>query len=136
MPETSNYRRQERESRNLAFDYALGISILGLIPIVGLLTLKLVVATGLIGKMLWDISLKWKFSKGQDILAMAGYLFGLLGALAMAFMAWLTLLTIGLFIPYVGSFKIAAALFTLTWMLGQSSNQFYASGQKKLTRRQ
>jgi hypothetical protein len=136
MSETSNYRRQERESRNLAFDYALGISILGLIPIVGLLTLKLVVATGLIGKMLWDISLKWKFSKGQDILAIAGYLFGLLGALAMAFMAWLTLLTIGLFIPYLGSFKIAAALFTLTWMLGQSTNQFYASGQKKLTRRQ
>ena len=136
MEEIPNYVRQERESRNLALDYALGVSILGLIPISGWLTLKLLVAIGLLAKMLWDIAVKWQFAKGQDILAVAGYLFGFLGALAMAFMAWLTLLAIGLFIPYVGSFKMAAALFTLTWVLGQNTNQFYASGQRKLTRRQ
>ena len=136
MKEPPNFVRQERESRNLALDYALGVSILGLIPISGLLTLKLLVTTGLIGKMLWDIGREWGFPRGQDILAIAGYLFGWLGALAMAFMAWLTLLAIGLFVPYVSSFKIAAALFTLTWMLGQTTNQFYASGRKKLTRRQ
>ena len=135
MQETTNYVRQERESRNLAFDYALGVSILGLIPISGLLTLKLLIAIGLIAKMGWDIGNKWQFAKGQDILAIAGHLFGLLGALAMAFMAWLTLLVIGLFIPYVSSFKMAAALFTLTWMLGQTTNQFYASGRKKLIKR-
>lgn len=136
MKEIPNYARQERETRNLALDYALGASILGLIPIAGLLTLKLVVAIGLLVKMSWDLGAKWKFAKGQDILAIAGYLFGLLGALAMAFMAWLTLLAIGLFVPYAGSFKMAAALFTLTWMVGQITNQFYASGRKKLTRRQ
>ena len=132
MKENPNYLHQERASRALAFDYALGVSILGLIPIPGMLTVKLVVAVGLIVKMLWDISVKWQFARGQDILALAGYLFGFLGALAMAFMAWLTLLAIGLFIPYVGSFKIAAALFTLTWVLGQNTNQFYASGRKKI----
>ena len=52
MKETPNFVRQERESRNLALDYALGVSILGLIPISGLLTLKLVVTTGLIAKMI------------------------------------------------------------------------------------
>jgi hypothetical protein len=129
----SYYLRQERESRNLVLDYALGISLLGLIPVSGFLTLKLILAIGLILKMSWDLGVKWKFVKGQDILAIVGYLFGLLGAFAMAFMAWLTLLTIGLFVPYVGSFKIAAALFTLTWMLGQTINQFYASGGKKLS---
>ena len=134
MKETPNYVRQERESRNLVFDYALGVSILGLIPISGRLTLKLLVAIGLLGKMLWALAVKWQFPKGQDILAVAGYLFGFLGALAMAFMAWLTLLAIGLFIPYVSSFKMAAALFTLTWMLGQNTNQFYASGRRKLIR--
>ena len=130
-----NYVRQERESRNLVLDYALGVSILGLIPIPGLLTLKLLLATGSIVKMSWDIGAKWQFAKGQDILAIAGHLFGLLGAFAMAFMAWLSLLIIGLFVPYVSSFKIAAALFTLTWMLGQTTNQFYASSGKKLTTR-
>ncbi len=135
MKETPNYVYQERESRNLALDYALGVSILGLIPISGLLTLKLLLAIGLIFKMSWDIGAKWNFVKGQDILAIAGHLFGLVGAFAMAFMAWLTFLIMGLFVPYVGSFKIAAALFTLTWMLGQTINQFYASGGKKLTTR-
>ncbi len=132
MKETPNYLRQERASRALAFDYALGVSILGLIPIPGMLTVKLVVAVGLIVKMLWDISVKWQFARGQDILALAGYLFGFLGALAMAFMAWLTFFTIGLFVPYIGSFRIAAALFTLTWVLGQNTNQFYASGRQKI----
>ncbi len=132
MKEPPNYLRQERASRALAFDYALGVSILGLIPIPGMLTVKLVVAVGLIVKMLWDISVKWQFARGQDILALAGYLFGFLGALAMAFMAWLTFFTIGLFVPYIGSFRIAAALFTLTWVLGQNTNQFYASGRKKI----
>lgn len=132
MKETPNYLRQERASRALAFDYALGVSILGLIPIPGLLTVKLVVAVGLLVKMLWDISVKWQFARGQDILALAGYLFGFLGALAMAFMAWLTFFTIGLFVPYISSFRIAAALFTLTWVLGQNTNQFYASGRKKI----
>jgi hypothetical protein len=136
MKEIPNYARQERETRNLVLDYALGASILGLIPIAGLLTLKLVVAIGLLVKMSWDLGAKWKFAKGQDILAIAGYLFGLLGALAMALMAWLTLLAIGLFVPYASSFKMAAALFTLTWMVGQTTNQFYVSGRKKLTRRQ
>lgn len=133
MKEVPNYLRQERESRNLALDYALGVSMLGLIPISGLLTLKLLLAIGLILKMSWDIGAKWEFAKGQDILAIAGHLFGLLGAFAMTFMAWLTLLIIGLFVPYVGSLKIAAALFTLTWMIGQTINQFYANGSKKIT---
>lgn len=135
MKEIPHYLRQERESRNLVFDYALGVSILGLIPISDLMTLKLLLAIGLIFKMGWDIGKKWQFAKGQDILAIAGHLFGLLGAFAMAFMAWLTLLTIGLFIPYVGSLKMAAALFTLTWMLGQTANQFYASSRKNLITR-
>ncbi|ELS02952.1 hypothetical protein Xen7305DRAFT_00026700 [Xenococcus sp. PCC 7305] len=134
MKETRDYVRLEAKSRALAFDYALGISILGLIPIDGLLTAKLLIAISLLIKMLWDIGVKWKFAKGQDILAIAGYVFGFIGALAIAFMAWLTLLAIGLFIPYVSSLKVAAALFTLTWVLGQNTNQFYASGHKKINK--
>jgi len=121
--------RTEREVRALVLDYALGVSILGLIPIPGLLTLKLLIAAGLILKMSRDVRAKWGFLKGQDMLAIAGNLFGGLGAFAMAFMAWVTMFCIGLFVPYVGSFALAASLFTLTWGLGQATSQFYASGR-------
>jgi uncharacterized protein (DUF697 family) len=131
MTKTLTYLRRERESRNLVLDYALGVSIIGLLPIAEFLTLKLLITLGLISKMIWDIGVKWEFSRGQDILAIMGYLFGCLGAFAMAFMAWLTLLGIGLFIPYIGGFKIAATLFTFTWMLGQATHQFFAIGQKR-----
>lgn len=135
MTKIPHYVRQERKSRDLALDYALGVSILGLIPIRELLTLRLFLAIALILKMSWDIGVQWQFVKGQDILAIAGHLFSLLGALAMAFMAWLTFLAIGLFFPPLGSFKLAATLFTLTWMIGQSVNQFYANGKKNLITR-
>lgn len=122
-----------RKIRHLILDYAIGVSILGLIPIPKILTLKLLVALLCILKMRWDIGVRWRFAKGQDFLAIAGHFFGLLGAFALAFMAWLTLFGIGLFVPYLGNLAIAAALFTLTWMLGQTTHQFYASGRPKET---
>jgi uncharacterized protein (DUF697 family) len=127
--ERFNCGRKEWEIRNLVLDYAIGASILGLIPFRGLLIVKLLVAGVLILKMIRDIRATWGFPKGQDALAIAGNIFGGIGAFAMALMAWATMLSIGLYIPYVGSFAVAAALFTLTWTLGQATNQFYASGR-------
>jgi uncharacterized protein (DUF697 family) len=126
-----NLVRQEHLVRDLILDYALGASILGLIPIRGLFTVKLLVAAGLILKMIWDIGKLWGFRKGQDFLAIAGSFFGGLGALAMAFTAWLTMFGIGLFVPYIKSFALAAALFALTWSIGQATKQFYSSGYGK-----
>ncbi len=126
-----NLVRQEHLVRELILDYALGTSILGLIPIPGLFTVKLLVAACLILKMMWDIGKLWGFRKGQDLLAIAGSVFGGLGALAMAFTAWLTMFGVGLFVPYIKSLALAAALFTLTWSIGQATKQFYASGYGK-----
>lgn len=114
----------------MILDYALGTSILGLIPIPRLFTLKLLLAFGLLLKMIWDISQLWRFRPGQDLLAKVGVGFGILGALAMAFMAWLTLLGLGVFVSYLKGLAFAAALFTLVWGIGQAINQFYASGDK------
>lgn len=122
--------RQEHRVRNLILDYALGTSILGLIPIPRLFTLKLLLALGLIAKMIWDIGKLWHFRKGQDLLAIAGVFFGNLGALAMAFTAWLTFVGLGVFVPYLKGLALAAALFTLPWAMGQAVNQFYASGNE------
>lgn len=120
--------RQERRVRDLILDYALGTSILGLIPIPRLFTLKLIVALGLVIKMIWDIGKMWRWRKGQDFLAIAGVFFGIVGALAMAFTAWLMFLGLGIFVPYLKGLALAAALFTLPWGVGQAVNQFYASG--------
>lgn len=120
--------RQERRVRNLILDYALGTSILGLIPIPRLFTLKILLALGLIIKMIWDIGKQWRWRKGQDLLAIAGGFFGILGAFAMAFTAWLTFFGLGIFVPYLKGLAVAAALFMLPWGMGQAVNQFYASG--------
>ncbi|WP_202895720.1 hypothetical protein [Iningainema tapete] len=114
-----------RKIRHMILDYALGNAILGLIPIPRLFTLKLLVAAIFIIKMIRNIGAKWDFPKAKDALAIAGNIFGWIGAFAIALMAWLTMITIGVFIPYVGGFALAAALFTLTWVLGQVTNQFY-----------
>lgn len=120
--------RQERRVRDLILDYALGTSILGLIPIPRLFTFKLIAASGLAIKMIWDIGKMWRWRKGQDLLAIAGVFFGIVGALAMAFTAWLMFLGLGIFVPYLKGLALAAALFTLPWGIGQAVNQFYASG--------
>lgn len=123
--------QQKRQARDLILDYALGTSILGLIPIPRLFTLKLVLTLGLVIKMIWDISKLWRFQRGQDLLAIVGVFFGSLGALAMAFMAWLTFFGLGIFVPYLKGLALAAAWFTLPWGIGQAVNQFYASGAEQ-----
>lgn len=122
--------QRHRQIRNLILDYAMGAALIGLNPIRGTLTLTLLVVGILILKMLWDIGYLWGYTKGQDPLAIAGNLFGFLGAFALAFMAWVTIFCFGLLMPLCSGFAICAALFTLTWTLGQVTNQFYASGRK------
>lgn len=129
-----NLVKKEHQVRDLILDYALGTSILGLIPIPRLFTIKLLVVAGLLLKMIWDIGKLWGFRKGQDLLAIIGSFFGGLGALAMAFTAWLTMFGIGIFVPYIKNLAFAAALFTLTWSIGQATKQFYTSGYGKQTR--
>lgn len=119
-----------RRVRPLILDYALGLAILGLLPLPRLFTLKLLLAFGLISKMSWDIGHLWRFRPGQDVLARVGVCFGSLGALAVAFMAWLTFWGVGVFVPYLQGLALAAALFTLGWGMGQVVSQFYASGEE------
>jgi len=81
-------------------------------------------------KMMRDIGAKWGYPKGQDALAIGGNLFGGLGSFWVAFMAWISMYGVGLFVPFVGSFAVAASLFALTWRLGQATHLYYASGCK------
>jgi hypothetical protein len=123
-----------RQARELILDYALGAAILGLLTFANLTTLILLVTAGLTVKMMRDIGAIWGFTKGQDMLAIAGNLFGGVGAFAMALMAWVTVIVLSIFIPLLSRFAISAALFTVVWMLGAATNQFYFNGYENQLR--
>lgn len=119
-----------RQVRSLIFDYAIGAAIIGLIPIPHLLIFKLLGVAALILKMLRDIGSHWGFPKGVDGFAILGNLFGFVGALAIAFMAWLTVFGLGILYPSIRVLSLAAAISTLTWTLGQITNQYYMSSSR------
>ena len=123
---------REGDVRRLIFDYSLGAAIVGLIPITGggSLEIKLLVVLVLILKMIWDIRNLWGKPRGQDVLALVGNVFGFLAAVVAGFLAWVTLIALGVLIPYAGAFAKAAGFATATWIAGQSTNQFYTSQKR------
>jgi hypothetical protein len=123
---------REGDMRRLIFDYALGAAIVGLVPLRGggSLEIKLLIVLCLILKMVWDIRNGWGQPRGQDVLAVIGNLFGFLAAVVVGFLAWATLVGLGVVIPYVAAFAKAAAFATATWIAGQSTAQFYTSQKR------
>lgn len=123
---------REGEVRRLIFDYALGAAIVGLVPLRGggILEIKFLMVLLLILKMIWDIRAFWGKPQGQDVLAVIGNLFGFMAAVIAGFLAWCTLVGLGVVIPYVGAFAPAAAFATATWVAGQSTTQFYTSQKR------
>ena len=105
---TSSWISQRyRTIQSMVVDYALGVAIIALNPFRSLLVLTLCVAGALILKMMWDIRHKWHFAGRHSVLAIASYLFNLLGALTMGFMALLTLIFIGVVFPVMPRFGLA-----------------------------
>ncbi len=119
-----------KEVRDLILDYAIGISILGFNPFPGINLVTNTIAGGLILKMIQDVGRKYGYPKGQDAIAIIGSIFGGFGAFAAALVSWSTVSFFGLFIPVIGEFAATSFLFTLTWALGQATNQFYLSGRQ------
>lgn len=123
--------RREGDIRQLIFDYAMGAAIVGLIPLTGggTLEVKLLAVLLLNLKMMWDIRHLWGQPQGQGALAALGNIFGALGAIIAGFLAWGTLVGLGVIFPYLGAFAKAAGFATATWVVGQATNQFYTSAK-------
>ena len=119
-----------KEVRNLILDYAIGISILGFNPFPGINLVTDTIACGLIIKMIRDIGSKWGYPKEQDAIAIIGSIFGGFGALFASVASWATISFVGLYVPIIGEFATASFFFTLTWAIGQATNQFYLSGRQ------
>ena len=119
-----------KEVRDLILDYGIGISILGFNPFPGINLITDTVACGLIIKMIRDIGSKWGYPKEQDAIAIIGSIFGGFGALLASIASWATISFVGLYLPIIGEFARASFFFTLTWAIGQATNQFYLSGRQ------
>ena len=119
-----------KEVRDLILDYAIGIAIFGFNPIPGINIVTDAVAFGLILKMIRDIGSKWGYPKGQDAFSIIGSIFGGFSALLTAIASWAAISLVGIYIPVIGEFATASFFFTLTWAIGQATNQFYLSGRQ------
>lgn len=80
--------------------------------------------------MISDIGSKWGYPQGQDAIAIVGSVFGGFGAFFASIASWATISFIGLYVPIIGEFATASFLFTLTWAIGQATNQYYLSGRQ------
>ncbi|MGI0485048.1 lipase family protein [Pantanalinema rosaneae CENA516] len=122
-------RSSNRQIRTVIFEYALIAAILGLNPLPNLFSLSLILLGCLSFKMMRDIGSKWGYPKGQDILAIAGNLFGGLGALIMACLTWSFIIVITIYFPILKILSLTVAYATFTWIVGQATNQYYATGK-------
>ena len=123
------WQTPNHEMRALIFEYALVAAILGLNPFPGWFSASLVLVGVLSFKMMRDVGARWGYPKGHDILAIAGNLAGGVGALIMAGLAWGLMIVIAIYFPICKAFALAAAFSTFTWIAGQATNQYYASGK-------
>ena len=116
-----------KEVRISIFDYALGAAILGLIPIYGrwIPEIRLTLLSLLNLKMIVNVGRFWGYHKSQRKLAIAGFVFGIVGSFALAIMAWLTVFAIGLFLPLIDSFARPIGYGVLTWNIGNAVSRYY-----------
>lgn len=119
----SGLARRYEAVQQMVVDYAIGLAILGLFH--PFLTPVLVVAVLLLFKMLWDIARRWNFAITLNPIPILGQLLNVLGASAIALLAWATLVFLGAFLPLIDHYALAAALMSGTWTLGASANQFF-----------
>ena len=119
-----------KEVRDLILDYAIGVSILGFNPFPSINLVTNTIACGLIWKMIQDIGAKYGYPQGQDASVIISYIFGGFGALAAALASWTVVSFAGLFVPVIGEFAATSFLFTLTWAVGQATNQYYLSSRQ------
>ncbi|MDY7020014.1 MAG: hypothetical protein SWJ54_01465 [Cyanobacteriota bacterium] len=122
-------RSPHQDIRILIFEYALIAALIGFNPFPNLFSFSLILIGILCFKMMRDIGRKWGYPKGQDILAIAGNLAGGLGAFTVACLAWGFMIIAAIYFPVLKSFSLAAAYATFTWIIGQATHQYYATGK-------
>jgi uncharacterized protein (DUF697 family) len=115
------------KARNLILDYALGASIVALLPIPGIGLLKAIALVVLNVLLIRGIARLWHFQRGGDFVARIGILFGVAGSILMGLLVWLLIVAVGVVVPLVGALAPGAVAFCYFWGIGQTVYHFYLS---------
>ncbi|MBD1856554.1 MULTISPECIES: hypothetical protein [Leptolyngbya] len=115
--------------RDLILDYALGASIVALLPVPNIDLLKAITLIVLNLFLIMGIARLWHFQKGGDLLARMGILFGIAGAILSAGFAWLGLFILAVLFrsPRLMVLAPGAMAFCYFWGIGQAVHHFYLS---------
>ena len=116
-----------RKARSLILDYALGAAIVALFPLPNLGGWQAIALIVLNIFLVIGVARLWQFPKGGDLLARIGILFGIAGAILLAFLAWLLVIAVGAVVPLLGTLAPGLAAFCYFWGVGQAVNHFYVS---------
>jgi len=130
MSDPLDFIRLNRRVRRLAFDYALATAIVALLPLPQFWRWQWLAILALQFKLMRDIGRCWHFPRGQGLLALLGNLVGLLGALALAAIAWTLVVVASTLLPALLALAPGAAALFLTWTIGQMTHQFYLSSSR------
>ncbi|QDV38514.1 lipase family protein [Tautonia plasticadhaerens] len=114
------------EAHRLILTFALAGALVTALPSASwMYELKLVVVLLLNGFMIREVGRRWGNSRGQGPLTIAIAALGLIGAVAVAVMAFMVVFSISLYVPVVRSWAEAAAYFALTLAVGRVANEYF-----------
>ena len=114
------------EVHRLILSFALAGALVTALPSASwMYELKLVAVLLLNGFMIREVGRRWGNSRGQGPLTVAIAALGLIGAVAVAAMAFMVVFSISLYVPVVRSWAEAAAYFALTLAVGRVANEYY-----------
>jgi hypothetical protein len=119
------------EVRRLIMSCALGAAIVAVLPAMAwVYEIKLLIVLILNAFMIRGIGRRWAFARGQGPLTIATAALGLVGALAITAMAYMTVFSISLFVPVFRTWAEAAAYFALTLAVGRLANNYFLGARQ------
>ena len=112
-------------------DYALGAAILGIIPVYGRLIplIRVILLLSLNFKMSRDIARFWGYHRRQNWGETISCIFGIFSSLVLGFIAWLIVLLLAIWIPFIDILARAIAYGVLTFNIGRTVSHYYYSPQ-------
>ena len=120
-----------KKVKKLILDYALGAAILGIIPVYGRLIplIRVILLLILNLRMSRDIARFWGYHRRQNWAETISCIFGIVSSLVLGLVAWLVVLVLAIWIPFIDILARAIAYGVLTFNIGRTVSHYYYSPQ-------
>jgi hypothetical protein len=130
-----HFMRLIERSHSLTLDYALGASIIALLPFPKLFWLKVFIFLFMHYQLMRQMGKLWVFDRNQLFLGWMKLLFCLLKAFVFSFAIWLGMIILGIFLPWFGTLALGGYAFAYFWNLGSNLQHFYMNRFYRVSRR-